>query len=162
MLEKNERWSFVARENARNVLTSKWVFKVKHEIHLNRTVTGKTKARLVVEGFQRVQGVDVTRTYAPVVKFAFVRAVSALFDRLDLDQHQMEVVTALQNGDLNEAFFMKIPTSVTCDMSEELVCKLNKVLNGFKWALGHWYPKVGEILVDQLGFKKRLGDPCSV
>lgn len=68
------------------------------------------------------------------MKFTFVRAVFALLDCYELDLHYKEVLSALRNGYLNEDIFKKIPPGVICDMSENMVRKLNKAFYGLKQA----------------------------
>lgn len=80
-------------------------------------MTKKSKARLIVRGFQQVQGEDFNKTYASDVEFTSVWAVFALFVCLDLDLSQMDVVTAFLIGDLDEDIFMKILPGVIWDMS---------------------------------------------
>lgn len=52
---------------------------------------------------------DYHEKYASVVKFSSVLAVFALSACLDLDLHQMDVVTAFLNGDLDVNISMKVP-----------------------------------------------------
>lgn len=50
-IEKNKTWALIPRKQAKNILTIKWVFKVKDAVNPDKTVTEKAKARLLVRGF---------------------------------------------------------------------------------------------------------------
>lgn len=86
-LDENKTLSFVPRENAQNIVSSKWVFKRKFVIHPDESLTEKAKARSDVRGFQQVQGVDFNDTEASVVNFTSVRAVFSLCACLELELH---------------------------------------------------------------------------
>lgn len=118
LLSKSRTWSLVLRQKVQKILTSKSVFKVKDVIHPDKSVTEKTKARLVVRGFQQVRGVEFNKTYASVVRFTLVPAVLALSPSLDLELHQTDVMTAFLNGDLDGEIFMEVPQGVKCDRFE--------------------------------------------
>jgi Reverse transcriptase (RNA-dependent DNA polymerase) len=49
-------------------------------------------------------GLDYEETFAPVVRFTSIRILLALVAHLNLELHQMDVVTAFLNGDLDDAF----------------------------------------------------------
>lgn len=158
-LVKYKTWKFVPRSEAKNILTSKWIFKTK-EIVENGNVENFPKGRLVARGFQQVEGVDFGETFSPVVKFTSIRALLALVAHMDLELHQMDVVTAFLNGDVSEDIYMEIPEGVEHDRKKEVVCKLNRALYGLKQAPRCWNKKIDPFLVEQLGFQKCEGDPC--
>jgi hypothetical protein len=62
---------------------------------------------LVAKGYSHVHGVDYEEIFVPVVKFTSIRILLAIVALLDLKLHQMDVVTAFLNGDLNEDIFME-------------------------------------------------------
>jgi hypothetical protein len=61
---KNEVWSLVERPK-QNVIGTKWVFRNKQD---ENGVVTRNKARLVVQGFNQVEGLDFGETYAPVAR----------------------------------------------------------------------------------------------
>ena len=60
---KNEVWTLVDFLDDRQAIENKWIFKKKTDADGNVTVY---KARLVVKGFQQVQGVDYDEIFSPV------------------------------------------------------------------------------------------------
>ena len=125
------------------LVDSKWVFKVK------RNADGsikKFKARLVARGFTQREGIDFNETYAPVVKFNTLRALLALAAKLDLHVHQLDVVTAFLNGDLDAEIWMRLPDGVAND-----VVKLRRSLYGLKQSPRLWN-KVLDSFLQDLGF----------
>ena len=69
----------------------KWVFKLK--LKADGSVDCY-KARLVAKGYSQQEGVDFTETFAPVAKFASIRAALAIAALEDMEIHQMDVETA--------------------------------------------------------------------
>jgi Reverse transcriptase (RNA-dependent DNA polymerase) len=88
---------------------------------------------LVAKGYSQVHGVDCEETFAPVVKFTSVRILLAIVALLDLELHQMDVVTAFLKCELNEELFMEQPEAFGVEDSSK-VCKLVKSLYGSKQA----------------------------
>ena len=157
---KNRTWELVPRSEASNILTSRWVFNVKQLPDANGIQVESAKARLVARGFQQVQGLDYTETYAPVIKFTTIRLLLALVAHFDLELHQMDVVTAFLNGDLDEDIYMEQPEGCIDESKNDFVCKLLKALYGLKQAHRQWHAKVDDFLIGELGFKTSRSDPC--
>jgi hypothetical protein len=63
--DKNGTWELVDMQPGMNVLSGKWVFKIKRGPDGNIT---RFKARWVVRGFEQQYGVDFTETFASVVR----------------------------------------------------------------------------------------------
>ena len=59
----NKVWTLVDLPNDQKSIENKWIFKKKTDADGNVTVY---KARLVVKGFQQVQGVDYDETFSTV------------------------------------------------------------------------------------------------
>jgi hypothetical protein len=75
---------------------------------------------LVAKGYSQVHGVDYEETFAPVVKFTSVRILLAIVALFALELHQMDVVTAFLNGDLNEEIFMEQPEGFGAEDSSKV------------------------------------------
>ncbi|GKE21649.1 zinc finger, CCHC-type containing protein [Tanacetum coccineum] len=77
----------------------KWIFKKK--IKVNGTVK-KFKAKLVIQGFRQMSGIDYFDTYTLVACISTIRLLIALASIHNLIVHQMDVKTAFLNGELDE------------------------------------------------------------
>ncbi|CDF39897.1 unnamed protein product [Chondrus crispus] len=108
----------------------------------------------------QVQGLDYTETYAPVIKFTTIRLLLALVAHYDLELHQMDVVTAFLNGDLDEDIYMEQPEGCVDKSKSDHVCKLLKALYGLKQAHRQWHTKVDDFLLGELGFETSRSDLC--
>jgi hypothetical protein len=60
---KNDVWDIVLRPEEKSVVTSKWIYKIKHAADGS---VEKYKARFVARGFSHVEGIDYEETFAPV------------------------------------------------------------------------------------------------
>jgi Reverse transcriptase (RNA-dependent DNA polymerase)/Integrase core domain/GAG-pre-integrase domain len=158
-LMKHNTWNLVPRPQNRNIVSCKWIFKTKEVETDSGNIDVKYKARLVAKGYSQVQGVDYEETFAPVVKFTSVRILLAIVALLDLELHQMDVVTAFLNGDLNEEIFMEQPEGFGAEDSSQ-VCKLVKSLYGLKQAPRQWHAKIDGFLVGVLEFSRNVSDEC--
>jgi len=63
-LRKNHTWDLVKRPKDWEIVSCKWVFKIKS--------SGRHKARLVARGFSQVYGQDYFETYAPVARLTSI------------------------------------------------------------------------------------------
>lgn len=72
---KNDVWEVVPRPDQKFVVTSKWIFKIKHAVDVS---IDKYKARFVARGFSLKEGVDYEETFALVSCYASIRTIIAL------------------------------------------------------------------------------------
>ena len=63
---KNGVWEVVLRPEGKSVVTSKWLYKIKHVADGS---IEKYKAHFVARGFSQVEGVDYDETFAPMTRF---------------------------------------------------------------------------------------------
>ena len=128
-LNDNDVWDLCHLPEDKNVVGSKWVFKLK--TGAEGTVV-RYKARLVAQGFSQKFGTDYDETFCPVVRLESLRTLVALSVQYGLKLHQIDVTTAFLNGELKEEVFMKQPVGFIKEGQEHLVCRLKRSIYGFK------------------------------
>lgn len=57
---------------------------------------------MVASGFSRVEGIDYTKTFAPVAKLTLILVLYSMVASLNLLLHQIDVETAFLNGNLRK------------------------------------------------------------
>ena len=96
---KNDVWEIVLRPEGKSVVTSRWLYKLKHVADGSME---KCKARFVARGFSQVEGVDYDETFASVVRYASIRALISIAAEMGWKIHHMDVKTAFLNGIIQE------------------------------------------------------------
>ena len=66
---KNDVWDVVPRPKGKSVVTSKWIYKIKHAADGS---VEKYKARFVARGFSQKEGIDYEETFAPVARYTSI------------------------------------------------------------------------------------------
>ncbi|CAH2091010.1 unnamed protein product [Euphydryas editha] len=153
-LIKNGAWTLVDRPFNRNVIKSKWVFKVKQDASGN---FDKFKARLVARGFSQKPGVDFDKTFSPVVRHSTLRILFNLANEKDMDIDHIDVTTAFLNGSLQEEIYMEQPPGFEIDNNK--VCMLQKSIYGLKQASRVWNETVHKLLTTH-GYSQTRCEPC--
>lgn len=153
--QSNNTWTLVSRPKNKQVIDSKWVFKIKE--NPDGTVN-KFKARLVARGFNQVKGEHYEEVFAPVVRLNTLRIVFSLATEQDLELYQLDVTTAYLNGTLNEEIYMEMPLGLE-KQGNHTVCKLNKGLYGLKQSGRVWYLTIKKQL-EKLEFTEVDSSPC--
>lgn len=151
----NKTWDIVNKPKNKQVIDSKWVFKIKE--NADGTIN-KFKARLVARGFNQVKGESYDEVFAPVIRLSTLRIVFAIATERDLDLYQMDVTTAYLNGTLQDEIYMEIPSGLDENKTEK-VCKLKKGLYGLKQSARIWYATIKKEL-EKLEFKMIDSSPC--
>ena len=116
-LLKNKTWTLTQLPPGRKTVGCKWVFKIKYKANGE---IDRYKARLVAKGYSQIKGVDYHDTFSPVVKITTLHLLFAIAAILNLEIHQMDVITAFLNGDLIEIIFMDQPEGYVVEGSEHL------------------------------------------
>ena len=128
---KNDVWDVVPRPEGKSVVTSKWIYKIKHAAN---GIIEKYKARFVARGFSQKEEIDYEETFAPVARYTTIRSVLALAVVMKWKINQMDVKTAFLNGVLEEEVYVEQPLGFETHDRESHVCKLKKALYGLKYA----------------------------
>lgn len=105
-LKKNDVWELVNRPKHQNIVTCRWVFRIKRKP--DGTID-RYKARLVARGFSQKSGIDYNETYAPVANILSIRLLFAHAAVENLKMSQFDIKTAFLYGDLEEEVYMEQP-----------------------------------------------------
>ena len=143
-LGANHTWNVVERPNGANLISTKWVFKIKK---LPNGQVDKYKARLCARGFTQEYGVDYFETFAPVIRMESLRILLALAVAQDWEIHQMDVVSAYLLGNLEEEAYVEAPEGLS--IPAENVLKLNKGMPGLKQSGRTWNKKITNFFEEQ-------------
>ena len=103
---KNDVWEIVPRPEGNFVVSSKWIYKIKHAADGS---IEKYKARFVARGFSHKEGIDYEETFAPVARYTSIRSVLALAAVIKWKIHQMDVKTTFLNGVVEEEVYVEQP-----------------------------------------------------
>lgn len=122
-LFKIKTWTLVASRKHMHVISCMSLYILKN---------WGPKVWVVVLGSGRSAGLNYDATFAPVVQFSYVRLFLATVDLQDLELHQMHVVIAFHNGDLDKSNYMSVPTGLVNQRRPHMARRLHKALYGRK------------------------------
>ena len=148
-ITKNDVWDVVPRPEGKSVVTSKWIYKIKHAVD---DIIEKYKARFMAHDFSQKEGIDYEENFAPVTRYTSIRSVFSLSRVMKWKIHQMDVKTSFLNGVVEEEVYVEPPLGFETHDMESHVCSLKKALYGLKWAPRTWYSRID-------GFLSSLGLP---
>jgi hypothetical protein len=151
---KNDVWEIVPRPKNKSVVSSKWIYKIKHVVDGN---IENYKARFVARGFSQKEGVDYDETFAPVACYTSIRAVMSIATQMGWRIHQMDVKTTFLNGKIEEEVYLEQPLGFEVHTRASHVCRLKKALYGLKQAPRAWYSRIDNYL-QSIGFVKSDAD----
>ena len=92
MIIKNDVWDVVPKPEGKSIVTSKWIYKIKHAADGS---VEKHKERFVARDFSQKEGIDYEETFAHVARYTSIRSALALAAVMKWKIHQMDVTTAL-------------------------------------------------------------------
>ena len=81
---KNDVWDIVPKREGKSVVSSKWIYKIKHVADGS---IDKYKARFVARGFSQKEGIDYEEKFAPVARYTSIRAITELISMMKWDLH---------------------------------------------------------------------------
>jgi hypothetical protein len=151
---KNDVWEIVPRPKSKDVVSSKWLFKIKHDVDGS---IEKYKARFVTRGFSQKEGIDYEETFALVARYTSIRNIIALAAKMKWKLHQMDVKIDFLNGVIEEEVYIEKPQGFKVEDWKSHVCKLKKALYGLKQTPRAWYGWIDSFLTS-LGFTKSKVD----
>jgi hypothetical protein len=140
---KNDVWEIVPRPKSKDVVSSKWLFKIKH---VSDGSIEKYKARFVAHGFSHKQGIDYKETFTPVARYTSIRTIIALAAKMKWKLHQMDVKTTFLNGVIEEEVYIEQPQGFEVEDRKSHACRLKKALYGLKQSPRAWYGHIDSFL----------------
>jgi hypothetical protein len=129
---KNHVWQVVSRPEGKSVVTSRWIYKIKHVADGG---IEKYNTRFVARGFSQKEGEDYEETFAPIAKYTSIRSIIVIASAMGWKLHQMDVKTAFLNGVIDEEVYIEQPQGFVIHGKESHVCRLKKALYGLKQVL---------------------------
>jgi Reverse transcriptase (RNA-dependent DNA polymerase) len=154
-LERAGTWETVPRPQGMNIISSKWVFRIKRKA--DGTIE-KYKARLVARGFTQIYGVDYYDTYSPVARLPSIRTILAFAARYDWDIETFDFIGAYLNGELEADEDIYMQAAPGYEEQGDQVKHLKKSLYGLKQAGRRWYDTLSNALT-KIGFCVSKADP---
>jgi hypothetical protein len=148
---KNDVWEIVPKLKSKDVVSSKWLFKIKHAADGS---IEKYKARFVARGFSQKEGIDYEETFALVSRYTSIITIIA---KMKWKLHQMDMKNAFLNGVIEEEVYIEQPQGFEVEDRKTHVCKLKKAMYGLKQAPRSWYGRI-DIFLTSLGFTKSKVD----
>ena len=125
-LKKNKTFEVIDKPIGRNIDESKWVFKTKK--NADGTLE-RFRARAVAQGFSQAPSFDFEDTFAPVIRYEFLRLLIAICARNKWRSRQFDVKSAFLYGKLKEEVYMRPPPGFS---DGDKVWKLNRCIHGLK------------------------------
>jgi hypothetical protein len=160
---RNQVRELVKRPNDHNVIGTKSVFRNKQD---QDGIVVRNKAKLVAQGYTKVEGLDFRETYAPFVRLEAIRILLAYACAHNIKLYQMDVKSVFLNGYINELVCVEQPPGFEDEKKHNHVYMLRKTLYGLKQAPRAWYERLWDFLlskgskmgkVDTTLFTKKLG-----
>jgi hypothetical protein len=151
---KNDVWEIVPRPNRKDVVSSRWLFKIKHATD---GCIEKYKAIFVAHGFSQKEGIEYKETFVPVARYTSIRTIIALATKMKWKLHQMDVKTTFLNGVIEDEVYIEQPQGFEAEDRMSHVCKLKKAFYGLKQAPRAWYGRIDNFLTS-LVFTKSKAD----
>jgi hypothetical protein len=151
---KNDVWEIVPRPKNKDVVSFKWIFKIKHVVDGS---IEKYKARFVARGFSQKEGIYCEETFTPVAIYTSIKTTIALTTKMKWKLHEMDVKTNFLNGVIEEEVYIEQTQGFEVEDRKNHVYKLKKALYGLKQAPRDWYGRI-ESFLTSLGFTNSKAD----
>ena len=89
---KNDVWDVVPKPKNKLMVSSKWLFKIKHAPD---DIIEKYKASFVAHIFSQKEGIDYEETFAPVAHYTSIKTIIAIAASKGWTIHRMDIKTAI-------------------------------------------------------------------
>lgn len=154
-LQANGTWELVKTPDDVNLVTSKWVYKIKFS---SNGELERFKARLVARGFTQKFGVDFDATFSPVLRISSLRLITMLAAIWKAKLLQGDVPNAYLKSPLDKPIYLKPPTG-TAGAHVGYSWLLLQGLYGLKQSGKLWNDMINAFLKAE-GFSRSQVDPC--
>jgi hypothetical protein len=101
----NDVWEIVPRPKDKSVVSSKWIYKIKHAVDGS---IDKYKAIFVTQDFSH-KGVDYEETFSLIACYTSIHAVIYIATQMGWKIHQIDVKTTFLIGKIEEEVYLKQP-----------------------------------------------------
>jgi hypothetical protein len=81
---KNEVWEIIPRPKNKDVVSSRWLFKIKHATDGS---IEKYKEIFVSHGFSQKEGIDYEETFAPMARYTLIKTIIGLAAKMKWKLH---------------------------------------------------------------------------
>ena len=82
---KNDVWEIVPRPKGKSIVTSRWLYKIKHGAYGS---IEKYKARFVAKGFSQKEGINYDETFSPMAQYTSIRWIIVIASAMGWKLHQ--------------------------------------------------------------------------
>ncbi|GJZ37468.1 retrovirus-related pol polyprotein from transposon TNT 1-94 [Tanacetum coccineum] len=137
-------WELVPPPDCAMIIALKWIYKVKLDEYGDVL---KNKARLVAKGYRQEEGLDFKESFAMVARLAAIRIFLANAANKNMTVYQIDVKTALLNGELKEEVYVSQPEGFVDPDRPHHVYLLKKALYGLKQVPRAWYDTLSKFLL---------------
>lgn len=151
--EDNNTWEVIDLPQSKNVIGSKWVYKIKYKANRDAEMF---KEKLVAKDYIQKKGLDYHDTFSPVEKMVTVRYVIALVVYERRCMYQIDMYNVFLQRYLNEEVYMEMLDGFKKEGPHK-VCRLINSLYGLKQALRQRNIKLIAGLINA-GFKQSPHD----
>jgi hypothetical protein len=127
---KDNVWDIVLIPEGKSVVTSKWIYKIKHTVDES---IERHKMRFVSRGFSQVEGIDY-ETFSHVARYTSIWMIIVTAASMGWRVHQMDGKTTFLNGEIEEEIYIEQPDGFMIHEKKSHVCRLKKVLYGLNQA----------------------------
>ncbi|KAD4385741.1 hypothetical protein E3N88_25910 [Mikania micrantha] len=118
--------------SATTVIGTRWVLRCKKDDH---GIIVRNKARLVVQEFRQIEGLDYNEVFAPVARLEAIRIFMAYASFKKFKVYQMDVKSAFLPSVVSEIVYVSQPPGFEDPLHRDQVYKLDKALYGLHQAL---------------------------
>ncbi|CAA6673258.1 unnamed protein product [Spirodela intermedia] len=103
-IDQSQTWELVTTPTSCRPIGLKWIFELKKNA---RGEVLRHKARPVVKGYLKKQGIDYDEIFAPVVQFETIYVLITISAQNSWALHHLDVKSAFLNGDVDEELHVK-------------------------------------------------------